>query len=105
MDAPDAARPRKSNIDLLWSGESVEDSILIVDDNLDFAENLQEIIQREGLRCRIATSLREASALVSEHEFSIAFLDINLPDGSGLALLRELRSRRPGLLAIMVTGY
>ena len=37
------------------------------------------------------SSLKEARTLLSQHAFDLLLLDINLPDGTGIALCREVR--------------
>src|SRR5213082_2530118 len=49
-------------------------------------------------------ALREALELLEVSDPDIAIVDIRLPDGSGIALTRELLARRPDLGVILYTG-
>ncbi len=68
---------------------------LVIDDD-DAVRRLLELQlrQTEGLEVRSAGTLTEARALAQVHPPDIVFLDINLPDGNGLDLLSELKSRQ-----------
>ncbi|MFO0981140.1 MAG: response regulator [Planctomycetota bacterium] len=92
-------------MDPLLPYDPFDEPLLVVDDNVDFAENLHEIFTARGFECHVALSLRDACKAVQKERHSVAFLDINLPDGDGVQLLGELRKLQPDLLAIMVTGY
>ncbi|AOD22042.1 MULTISPECIES: response regulator transcription factor [Rhodococcus] len=52
-----------------------------------------------------AASVGEALARVPESGADVAVLDVRLPDGNGVELCRELRTRMPGLRALMLTSY
>ena len=52
-----------------------------------------------------ASSVREALTRVPESGADVAVLDVRLPDGNGVELCRELRTRMPGLRALMLTSY
>ena len=52
-----------------------------------------------------AGSVGEAMARVSAISADVAVLDVRLPDGSGVELCRELRSRYPELNCLMLTSY
>ncbi|WP_285630873.1 response regulator transcription factor [Lentzea sp. NBRC 102530] len=52
-----------------------------------------------------AASVAEALAKVPGAQADVAVLDIRLPDGNGIELCRELRSRIPGLQCLMLTSF
>lgn len=64
--------------------------LLIVDDDVAFRNVLSEILKSHGYPIFTAKDCKEAVALATSHDFDLALLDINLPDGSGLALSSEL---------------
>jgi DNA-binding NarL/FixJ family response regulator len=51
-----------------------------------------------------AKSLKEGLRACKEEKPDIVFLDINLPDGSGIGLLKELKIRQPHIRVIMLTN-
>ena len=65
--------------------------ILLVEDDEEIQYVNQIILERRGYDVRLAMSLAEARAQITEDEPDIIVLDIVLPDGSGLDFLKELR--------------
>jgi DNA-binding NtrC family response regulator len=62
---------------------------LLVDDDNDFRESLAVLVEREGFEVRGATLLAEARKLIGEEEPDLVLVDLQLPDGDGLDLLRD----------------
>ena len=79
--------------------------VLILDDNEQFCRMLTEHLQRAGHGVSIAHTLVEGLARVGEAPYDIVFLDVRLPDGSGLDILPELRGSVFPPDVIIVTGY
>jgi signal transduction histidine kinase len=82
--------------------------ILIVDDHREMAENIVDILSEafEGteLHCELTRDREESIALARESEFDLALVDLHLPDGHGLDLLRELRQLSPFVQVVVITG-
>jgi ActR/RegA family two-component response regulator len=79
--------------------------ILVVDDQEDWLVTIESILEADYDVCT-AKDAAEAIALVKETFFSLAILDQRISaDQSGIALLKELREIRPGLPAIVLTGF
>lgn len=79
-------------------------AVLLVDDERDFADLLAERLQARGFQVRTAYDGEEALRLAAEHELDVAVLDVNMPGLDGLAVLRELKKRKPQAEALMLTG-
>src|SRR5262245_9546318 len=79
--------------------------ILVVDDEPIIAENLRLILEREGYEVETAVSTATATLRAEEREFSLALVDLVLPDGDGLQLLRMLKSKDSSLEVIIMTGH
>jgi PAS domain S-box-containing protein len=78
--------------------------LLMVEDHVDLAENVREILVEEGASMLHAATAREARALMAQ-EFDVALVDVQLPDTSGHELLPELRRAGDGLAEVLlVTG-
>ncbi|HUC72594.1 MAG TPA: response regulator [Stellaceae bacterium] len=86
-------------------------SILIVDDEPDVADLFRQRFRREVRQGRyvlhFAASGEEGLRRVAEigPELIVILSDINMPGMDGLALLREIKQRRPELPVVMVTAY
>lgn len=63
---------------------------LIIDDDGDFTAALSQIVQQEGYHVRIAESLEEARLELQRSIPDVALVDLMLPDGDGIQLVREL---------------
>lgn len=63
---------------------------LIVDDDVDFTPALSQLVQQEGYYVRIAKSLEEARQELQRGIPDVALIDLMLPDGDGIQLVREL---------------
>jgi two-component system response regulator HydG len=79
--------------------------VLIVDDNRDLAEGLADVLDVEGFSTRVAHTAREAQEIFAAQNFDVVFLDMKLPDGSGLDLYFEFHSRAPDTRIIVMTGF
>jgi DNA-binding response OmpR family regulator len=61
--------------------------IVIVEDQPEIAANLQEILTNEGHNTKIAADVGAGRTAIRARQPDLVFLDIHLPDGSGLDLL------------------
>jgi two-component system NtrC family sensor kinase len=66
-------------------------SVLIVDDSLTVRMDLGEAFELTGFATTLCTTLAEARSALSMGSFSLIVLDVLLPDGDGIDLLREIR--------------
>lgn len=69
--------------------------VLIVEDYQAAAETFVELLEMLGCEAEFVMSGAEAHAAVAEQDYAIIFMDLNLPDISGLALVDELRAKLP----------
>ena len=80
-------------------------TILVVDDEENLRRTLALILQREGYNVITAASVKEARGCLEGGAFNLVFLDVKLPDGSGLTLLSEMRDRHPDLPVLILTAH
>lgn len=78
--------------------------ILVVDDDRLFRWAMVERLHRAGFETREAATFREAEAFSLHPVVDLVILDIRLPDGDGLDLLRRFHGDRPSMPIIMVTA-
>lgn len=67
-------------------------SILIIDDDRDLSLVTADMLQSYGYEVTCVENSREAFALLTDRRFDLILLDVNLPDGNGFDVCRELRS-------------
>ena len=77
--------------------------LLVVEDHVETRTALLLILRRRNYGVIEADSVQQALLLACQHKFDLVISDIELPDGSGFGLMKELRQRR-GLKGIAVTG-
>jgi two-component system, NtrC family, response regulator AtoC len=77
---------------------------LAVDDDPNFLSALAELIEGQGFTTNTACTLRDARSLVSHRTPDVALIDLYLPDGSGIDLLKDLE---PGAATevVLMTGH
>jgi two-component system, NtrC family, response regulator AtoC len=80
-------------------------TILVVDDELNFRENISQYLTSNGHEVLQAGSIIEAREFIKKDMAELILLDIELPDGYGPDLLTELSRFEYRPLVIMVTGY
>ena len=71
-------------------------TILIVDDDLDLSMLIQDMLEDNGYASLYAASIDEAYEVLTKNKCDLILLDINLPDGTGFSLCKELRHRSTG---------
>jgi len=77
--------------------------LLLEDDDL-LADSLAESLKDNGYRVDLATSLKVARSLMATEHYALAILDIGLPDGSGLDLLKKWRKDGHDLPVLILTA-
>ena len=84
---------------------TMNELILIVDDETGILTTLSQILADEGYRTVTTTSGEEALHLFREQRPDVVFLDIWLPDWDGLETLQALRDVDPTAMVIMMSGH
>ena len=67
--------------------------ILIVEDEQDYANIMTQLLEPQGYKIAVAGTVREALNLLTLFTPDLLIVDWNLPDKTGLDLVRELRAR------------
>jgi signal transduction histidine kinase len=84
---------------------AVERSILIVDDDADFAASLAGLLVLEGYRVVEAHDGDTALACLAREPVAVALVDVRLGTGDGIDVVRRLRKSDPDLVCVMITAY
>ncbi|MEZ4241033.1 MAG: response regulator [Myxococcota bacterium] len=80
-------------------------TLLLVDDDERLRSRLALALQGRGLRVLTAAGPEVARTVAAAEAPDLAVLDLKMPEGSGLDLLRDLRERLPALQVVVLTGY
>lgn len=78
---------------------------LVVDDEADLLEVIGLGLTRMGMEVSLAASMQQAEACLHSRCFDLCLMDLRLPDGDGLELLRRLAVLQPQLPAVVITAY
>lgn len=77
--------------------------ILLVEDEHELANSISEYLKRsEKINCDLADNLFKATDLIGLYEYDCFIIDIGLPDGSGLELIQNIKSKdsKAGIIII-----
>ena len=80
-------------------------SVLVVEDNQDLVIALQDLLHHDGYAVTVAGTVAGAIELVRAHHFNAILLDLGLPDGDGLEVLKEAQRLDPSLPVVIVTAH
>src|SRR5262247_3636323 len=79
--------------------------ILIVDDEPNIGLSLQMILEGEGFKVLICRTAAEFRSKIFGYRPDVCLLDVRLPDGNGIDLLRYLRENDDRVPVIMISGH
>ncbi len=78
---------------------------LVVDDEADILDLLKITLARMGIQATTAANLTDARARLETQAFDLCLTDMNLPDGSGIDLVRHINECHPELPVAMITAH
>jgi two-component system, OmpR family, response regulator MprA len=78
--------------------------LLVVEDNEELARLLSERLRAEGYDADLLATAAEAGAATTTTRYAAVVLDLGLPDGDGLAILREIRQRKDPTPVLVLTA-
>ncbi|WP_341841569.1 response regulator transcription factor [Chitinophaga caseinilytica] len=68
--------------------------VLLIEDNVELASSISAFLAREGYICEVSYNIRDAQDKLISFQYDCVLLDIMLPDGNGLEILRFMRQER-----------
>ena len=86
-------------------GETLDKSLLVVDDDRLFCDRLARALSSRGFTARTAMSVAEALEAIRIAPPAFAVIDLKLGDGSGLDVIRALKAERADARGVILTGY
>ena len=78
--------------------------LLVIEDNEQLSQLLSAEFEAAGFTADLVTTAGEAQAVLASHHYAAIVLDLGLPDGDGLAVLRELRQRGDPTPVLILTA-
>ncbi len=80
-------------------------NILIIDDEQNLTYFMKEGLEQKGYRVQVSHSISEGRESLNKFFPDLLILDLNLPDGHGLDLYRELKTKGENIPTIIITAH
>jgi DNA-binding response OmpR family regulator len=78
--------------------------ILIIEDEVELLVAISNFLTKEAYRCELAESYVKADDKLSIYDYDIILLDITLPDGNGLELLKSIKKHQKNAGVIIISA-
>ena len=69
--------------------------LLVIEDQQELLKVMVRFLKREGFICETVTSIRTARRKLNNYQYDCVIVDLNLPDGDGMQLVKQLRKESP----------
>jgi DNA-binding response OmpR family regulator len=79
-------------------------NLLIIEDEINVANQLKQLLEKERYRCDIAYNYREGIDSIDKKRYDLILLDWNLADGDGLSLLTLMREEEITTPVLMLSA-
>jgi len=83
----------------------MERSVLVVDDDEPFRSRLSRALRSRGMDVREASDVASAIGSATQDSPEMAVVDLRLPDGSGLEIVKALHQLDASTAIVVLTGY
>ena len=78
--------------------------VLVIEDNIELLHDIKDFLEGEGNICEIAPDYQSAYMKVGIFPYDILIVDITLPDGSGLDIIREIKKENIDVGIIIISA-
>ena len=92
-------------IELVINNKMLMKNILIIDDEEKLRSLLTRIISLEGFNVAQANDCKTALKKLDSGYFDVILCDVKLPDGNGVELVKQIKSKFPAIEIILLTAY
>lgn len=79
--------------------------ILVVDDEVQYQEVINMILQSEGYKTKVASSAEEALEILKKEEFYLVLTDLKMNGMDGIHLLEEIKNNYMNTYVMLITGF
>jgi DNA-binding NtrC family response regulator len=79
--------------------------VVIVDDNVEYAQNIAEILELRGCATEVFATAEEALPVALASRVKAIITDYRLPGMNGVELVRRILSERDGVQAVVISAY
>jgi DNA-binding response OmpR family regulator len=78
--------------------------ILIVEDEIDLSNSITSYLRQEKFKCEAVLNYTDAFEKINLYNYDVIVVDITLPDGNGLELIKELKFNRSNSGIIIISA-
>jgi DNA-binding NtrC family response regulator len=78
--------------------------VLLIDDDIELCSEIEHSLTRRGFNCRTSHTLADAQRALQELQPDVVLTDVKLPDGNGIAFLRQHRRALPLTSWLLMSG-
>ena len=78
--------------------------LLVVEDNVELSNDISDFLTESGFVVEVAYNLKTASQKAFDYSYDLVVLDLGLPDGNGIELIKELKARKSQTNILIVTA-
>ncbi len=78
--------------------------ILIIEDEKSLLEDIKHYLAENGYNCDYSTTVKSALNKLAENKYTVALIDLDLPDGSGLEIISYIKNKFPEMGIIITTA-
>ncbi|NJB84114.1 sigma-54-dependent transcriptional regulator [Wenyingzhuangia aestuarii] len=79
--------------------------ILLIEDDVSFSNMLKKFMERHEYAVDVSYTLLNATQLLKKKDYDLVFTDLRLPDGDGIALLKQLKENNSPTPVVLMTSY
>jgi len=80
-------------------------TVLVIDDEKSFTEEMQEMLQHKGYTAFVANTAKQGLNVLKTQDIDLLILDIRLPGANGLDILQDVKVIYPKLEVIIVSAH
>ncbi len=84
---------------------SEQTTVLVVDDNQEFCQNVKDIVELQGYEVTTAYDGFEAIELVKQNGFGVVLMDVKMPAMDGVETFKKIKELAPDTPVIMITAF
>lgn len=87
----------------MWRGGG--EGVLVVDDDIKILQLIEDVVVGKGFKVTCCETGESALEEIYKKRFDLIFLDLVLPNMSGLEVLQEIKARNGRTVVAIITGY
>ncbi|MEI7983761.1 MAG: response regulator, partial [Bacteroidota bacterium] len=78
--------------------------ILLIEDEKELAYSITAYLQKENYRCEVVFNYNDAVEKINLYKYDCIIVDITLPDGNGMNVIRELKKNKSETGIIIISA-